>query len=405
MSKVFLFFLFTFFVLSKPISSSASATKDSKKQACEEATKQAQKEALELSGINIFSSFKVKKVLSDKKIEKIISHSVQSSYGLVKTKSKKESVSFNEDTNQITCKVDGVFEVDTSNLEHQMKALKIKYDNMHKEEEQKKKDLERKIKILQRYKKLMSEMSKEHTFDYNNSYNCGNKIGLSECKQETKKDIKVFFKKKLAKKYHINSSDITISEIKYNKKLEIKSGSHFNISYNGKLSARAIKVKNPYNENIIDEKLDTNKEKEKTINVQVSDNDTLGELVGNEKSNKYIYIYYDFNKISRNLFLTYKMAVFHKDYLLKASLGTGKYNSFQYNLISFGLSHNVFKNVFFDLDVVTPYTKNVTGKSFMEISVNVEKQIKDFLLGVGVKYSGKDGLDKAILVLSIGRGF
>ncbi len=398
MSKILLFFLFTFFVLAKPISSFSSSTKDSKKEACEEATKQAQKEALEQSGINIFSSLNVKKILLDKKIESIISHSIQSSYGLVKTKSKKETVSFNESTNQITCKIDGIFEVDTSSLKHQMKALKVKYDNIYKEEEQKKKDLEKKEKILKKYRKLMAKINKKHIFDYNGSYNCGDKIGLTECKSETKKDIKLFFKKKLAKKYHINSSDITISEIKYNKKLEIKSGGHFSVFYDGKISARVIKVKNPYSENAIDEK-------NKITNVADSNNSSLNELLRNEKSNKSVYVYFDFNKISQNLFFTYKMAPFNNNYSIKASLGYGKYNTFKYNLISLGLSHNISKNLFFDLDVLIPYTKNVTGKSFIEISLNAQKQIEDFLLGLGIKYSGKDGLDKPMLVLNVGRGF
>jgi len=392
-------FLFTLLLSSKSITSSSTSTKDSKKEACQEATKQAQKQALEESGINIFSSFKMKKVLANKKIEKIISNSIQSSYGLVKRKSIKESISFNEKTSQITCIIDGIFEVDTSNLKHQMKALKLKYENEYKEEVQRKRNLVKKEKILKKYGRLTNKITRKHTFKYNNSYNCGDNMNLSNCKKEIKKEIKLFFKKKLAKKYHISSSYIEIGDITFYRKIKIKPGNSLRVSYNGNISSRAIKVKNPYskdieNINIEDEKINIDYNEKLGLNIKSNDN--------TKKINDYIYFSYEFHKNSKSFHLNYKKSLFVQSFFMTLGIGVAKYNNYKYNVASLGLSYFISNNLSLDIESILPYTKLVNGKPFMELSANIQKNISKVYLSIGIKSSGRDKFKLPVIRVSIG---
>ena len=140
--------IFSNLVFGNEISQSSVATAESKSKACSQALLQAQKEALEQSGINIFSTFETKTIMSDNEVKKVVKNNLQSSYGYIKTISKDEKAKYNPNTGYITCKVNASFEVDTSKLKSQLLALRQKYDNEYEIETTKTRALKQKVEIL-----------------------------------------------------------------------------------------------------------------------------------------------------------------------------------------------------------------------------------------------------------------
>jgi hypothetical protein len=249
MNKIIILGLFIFsnLIFASQISKSSIATANSKGKACSQALLQAQKEALEQSGINIFSTFESKTTMSDDKIKKVIKNDIQSSYGYIKTISKPvEITKYNPITGHITCEVNASFEVDTSKLKSQLLAISKKYDNQYEDETSRAKALRNKNELIQKYSILKDNITNTHIFDYNGSYNCGDSLGLSKCKIQLQNKIRNFTKKELAKKYDIGSSLIKMDDVKLQNNIKTTTNYGLIVKYNGKVEAKASSVKNPY---------------------------------------------------------------------------------------------------------------------------------------------------------------
>lgn len=247
-NKILLIILiFSSLLFSNKISQKGIATASSKNKACQQALFHAQTEALHQSGINIFTSSEKKQtMMNNESIKNVINTSLQKSYGYISTISKKESTQYNSSTGYITCKVNGVFEVDTSKLKSQLLALSKKYDNQYETQNNKSKALKGKNELMQKYFILKNNITKIHTFHYSDSYDCGEHLSFNKCKIQLKTKIKTFTKKKLADKYDIDSSLIKMDNIKLknNIKSTIKNG--LSVQYNGKVDVKASSIQNPY---------------------------------------------------------------------------------------------------------------------------------------------------------------
>jgi len=99
---------------------------------------------------------------------------------------------------------------------------------------------------MQKYSILKNNIKQFHTFNYHNSYNCGENLGLNKCKYQLEHKIKIFSKKELAKKYNINSSLLKMDEIKLQNNIQSSTTNVLIVTYNGKVQANALSVKNPY---------------------------------------------------------------------------------------------------------------------------------------------------------------
>ena len=235
------------FAYGDQISQIGVATASSKLEACQEALLQAQQEALHESGINIFTSISMKQtVINDVEIKKIITDDLQKSYGYITTISKNETTDYNSKTGYITCKVNGIFEVDTSKLKSQLLALSKKYNNQYEVESSRAKALREKNELMQKYSILKDNITRSHSFKYNGSYNCGDNLGLNECTNQLHKKIRNYMKKKLAKKYNIESSLINMDEIELKDDIQSTTMNGLIVKYNGMVEANALSVKNPY---------------------------------------------------------------------------------------------------------------------------------------------------------------
>jgi hypothetical protein len=238
--------IFSNLVFGNEISQSSVATAESQSKACSQALLQAQKKALEQSGINIFSTFESKTIMSDNEVKKVVKNNLQSSYGYIKTISQNKKAKYNPNTGYITCKVNASFEVDTSKLKSQLLALRQKYDNEYEIETTKTRALKQKRALMKKYYALKDNITKKHTFNYDDSYNCGESLGLSDCKNKLKNKIKIFTKKELASKYDISSSLIKMDDIKLYNDIKSTTDDGLIVRYHGKVDAKASSVKNPY---------------------------------------------------------------------------------------------------------------------------------------------------------------
>jgi hypothetical protein len=246
MLKIILLFSVSLSLFGKEIYQSGSGTAESKTEACRIALENAQKEALYQSGINIFSVYEKRETVSDEEIKKIINYNLQSSYGFVETVSKSEKFDFNFRTGYITCKVDGKFDVDTSKLKSQLSALSQKYENISNEESERAEKLAQKNRLLQKYQNLKDDLSSENSFYINDSYRCGESLGISQCKSELRGKISKTFQSKLANKYGVDSYLIKIGDLDLDSKIETTVRGTLIASYNGRVSGRATSVRNPY---------------------------------------------------------------------------------------------------------------------------------------------------------------
>ena len=103
-----------------------------------------------------------------------------------------------------------------------------------------------KNELMKKYSSLKNDLTRSHTFKYNGSYNCGDNLGLNECKNQLHKKIKNYMKKELAKKYNIESSLIKMDEIELQDNILSTTINGLVVKYNGGVEANALSIKNPY---------------------------------------------------------------------------------------------------------------------------------------------------------------
>ncbi|GEM_PF-4914475 len=230
---------------SKEIVQTGIGIGESKSVACQNGLENAQKEALYQSGINIFSVYE-KTEISTNEVKQIINYNLQSSFGFVKTRSKTEQTSFDDKTGNITCNVIGTFDVDTSKLQTQLSALSKKYNNINHEENERSNKLNEKNELIAKYENLKTKMETDQSFYFSDSYRCGENLNVVQCKTELQNKLKNSFKEKLAEKYDIESSFITIKDIKLDNEIDVSVKGMLVATYSGKIKSSVLSIKNPY---------------------------------------------------------------------------------------------------------------------------------------------------------------
>ena len=425
---VFGLLIFSNLIFGNEISQSSVATADSKSKACQKALLQAQKEALHQSGVNIFTSFEKKQtIMNDNEIKNVINNSLQKSYGYITTISKDEKTKYNPNTGYITCEVNGTFEVDTSKLKSQLLALSQKYDNQYENESSRARALREKNELMQKYFTLKDNITDTHTFNYSGSYNCGDSLGLNECKIQLQNKIKNFTKKELANKYDIESSLIKMDDIELQNDIQSTTNYGLVVKYNGKVEAKALSVKNPYIDEInslnafLGEKqiIDEDEEsKGPSFGEKFSKNYNL--FINNLSSrrqyiilNEYINISdYDLEDTRINSSVSQFEYLIHwkKKYYFKLSIGNAKYTKsegdwlyddsfktveeYSYKFYSVGVSTFLIQyyggKSSIDIDYIVPSSDDIKINNFFNLSWNNDWIIaNDIILGTGIVIGGE----------------
>ena len=248
MTKMFfIFLLFFHLTYAQNISTVATAIGESRKQACKEALLVAQREALQQSGINIFTEFSAVKTMSNEEAKKIVSSTTQTSFGLIKTLSKKEKLSLDEETGYISCTINGRFDVNTDKLKSQLLAVQRKYENDQKEEQARTNVIEKRDALLAKFNHLKTNLAKGETFEFTLTDYCGSELSLKACKKKMKNKATQAFIDKLMTKYEISAKLINTHSVSLQKDIQIANQDEQLIAkYSGNIKGKVISVKNPY---------------------------------------------------------------------------------------------------------------------------------------------------------------
>ena len=253
----------------KTIKAQGESTKDGINEACNGALENARENALNQSGINVFSNYKSIKTIDEQGvIKKSFTSSVQSSYGVVKLVkgSMQKTFKIKEGTESIHCQVTAKFQVDTSKLKAQLKALVQKHKNEQKAQElqakilrEKERLLEQKSTLQTQYNNLQKRLKREQKLSYNGSYICDEEIALKQCKKRFLSKIESHTRQKMSQKYDTDKSDMVIKNLSVASKIKViddeSLSGQYKVAYKGDVNFDAsLKRKNAFAQEI--QKLD-----------------------------------------------------------------------------------------------------------------------------------------------------